>query len=545
MALPNINSVQQAGVDPVEIQSRRNDEQKMMEILDNIQTRLSNITNMRSNIQTATFDAFGNNFISRTMSQVMDSTIDTLHELIVGKKEDKDPVLDNAKEQTRLLNHLVSITVDSHKTLEQIDDSIINVRRDIKNIFDKGSAKDTGHDSTTPETPMTPSSGIPEIEPFPSIVPPDIFVNRTNIPALENNPSPVFGMQPPEERVIIGQPIDKPPPPVHMSEPADAEARKSVKPLHEAHEQHVEKLLTDIVHVMTRTNQSIDDLLRVVPISTQESELENTPQKPSTLSSRVDTSSVEDAHPPGSNKFDWSRLITGWFDMDANIRGVNNIIKGLGSALSKISTALSTSLTTILPSVGTALAASAPMAAMYGVTKWAENASITDENDDLTATGTILDKAQTALGNPSLKPQTSIISSADRIAQEADTGFFDIFGTKKNAYKKRYQEKIDLQQSFSRDEADALKKNFDLTVPEKQIIQNANSLVIQKTNDDKVGMLDEKQKELTTYKDKPKSSENVNVNNTSVVNNQTILPGRTSTKNNDDSYNRYLNRVMT
>ena len=542
MALPNINSVQQAGVDPLSIQQQQNRDQKIAEILDNVQSRLSNITNMRSNVQTATFEAFGNNFISRTMSQVMDSAMDSFKTLIVGKKEDKDPVLDNAKEQTRLLNHLISISNDSNKTLNLIDDSVINIRRDIKNIFDKSNNASKA-DESKPISPLTPNLSTPSIEAFPPIVPPDIF-RRHSVPAIENNPSETIQFPLPPEHVIIGQPINNTPPPASVTEPFN---QTQSKPVHEQHERHVEKVLDDILHVMTKTNQSIDDLLKVVPLSTKESETEKN-QQSSTLSSRIkDLSQIEDAPPPGSNKFDWSRLITGWFDMDANIRGINNILKGIENAASKIGQILPKTLGSLIPSIGTigaGLAASAPIAAMYGVTKWAESASITDDKGELTGTGKVLDAVQTSLGGQTLKPQTSIISNADRIAQEADTGFFDVFGTKKDAYRKKYQEQIDRQQSFNKDEADALKKYFDLTVPQKLINQNSD-VNIEKQNIDRVKQLDDKSKELTKSAQANSTKDSVKVNNTSVVNNQTILPTRTSTKNTDDSYNRYMTRAMS
>ena len=546
MALPNINSVRQAGVDPLEIRKQQDRDQKIAEILDNVQSRLSNITNMRSNVQTATFEAFGNNFISRTMSQTMDSAMDSFSRLLIGKKEEKDPALDNAKEQTRLLGVLLSVANDSNSTMNQLDDSVINIRRDLKSFFLKSSdsnkgLSDANGSGTSPNTPIAPSSGVPMIEPFPEIVPPPI---KTRPLELENNPSPTLQMPLSPERVIIGQPVENTPPPASVKEPGS----QSGKPVHEMHEPHIEKVLDDMLNVMTHTNENIERLLAIVPISNQESDLEKQRRNEPDLKSKVqDKQSVEDAPPPGSNKFDWSRLITGWFDMDANIRGINNIIKMITGTLGKIASILPKTLGSLIPTlstIGTIAAAAAPLAIMYGVTQWAENASITDEKGELTTTGKVLDAAQQAVGNKSIKPQTEVMSKIGQIEENADTGFLGLFSGPKEYHKKRYQELIDRQQTFSKEESDALKKHFDLTVPEKQVTQSAAIVEISKNTSDKTKLLDDKQKQLNESKESEKSREKVSVNNTSVVNNQTIMPTRTSTKNMDDSYNRYISRAL-
>jgi hypothetical protein len=105
MALPNTTMApQQSGVDPLTVQKQQNQNQKIAEILAGIESRLNNVTNMRSNVQMSAFNAFGNNFVTRGMTQLTDSLLGSFESLFKSpEKEMSDPVVEQLKKQYALL----------------------------------------------------------------------------------------------------------------------------------------------------------------------------------------------------------------------------------------------------------------------------------------------------------------------------------------------------------------------------------------------------------------------------------------------------------
>jgi hypothetical protein len=140
--------------------------------------------------------------------------------------------------------------------------------------------------------------------------------------------------------------------------------------------------------------------------------------------------------------------------------------------LSKVSS-IGAGISSIVGILGTVALAVAPLAVMYGVTKWAETASIRDKKGNMTGTGKVLNSAQKALGGQGLKPQQDM-SRVERL--NADTTFAstlgissDLFGTKKKALIKKYQWQFESGATFSPEEAAVLKKNLGLEVPPQNI----------------------------------------------------------------------------
>lgn len=117
MALPAVNN-QSGGVAPnttamgntglgmgaagianyTNLQQQNTQQQKIKEILSNIEARLSNITNLRTQAQSSLYDTFGNNFITRGAVNLSDSIVETIQTLFAEEEEKKeDPLVQSIK----------------------------------------------------------------------------------------------------------------------------------------------------------------------------------------------------------------------------------------------------------------------------------------------------------------------------------------------------------------------------------------------------------------------------------------------------------------
>lgn len=112
--------------------------------------------------------------------------------------------------------------------------------------------------------------------------------------------------------------------------------------------------------------------------------------------------------------------------------------------------------------------ASIPLLAMKGTTEWAEKASIKNGDDELTTTGKVLDIAQESVGGQGLKP-ISEMSDIEQLEYDTSTGWWDVFGDKKQQKKKYYEGLIDRGQKFTIEEAKIIERNLDLIIPESSI----------------------------------------------------------------------------
>ena len=562
MALPNVTTgLTQAGVNPVDVQQKKDRDQKIAEILDNISARLGNINNVRSNTQSAVFEAFGNNFISRSISQTMDQVVDSFKSLIIGKKDQVDPQLDLAKQQLKILTETNQKIVKIDETIRIINDTLIGSRHDARAHLDFDKAAFSTNNllleqirallegpetpppaaSTTIDTPgpIQPAGGDAVNDSrFISFSEPNFvdfgYTQRETVAAVNE---PMFSPRPdPDDRVWFD--INHPPSRnddtiTRVDESANDQSAKPTGPVVNESDT-VETTLNNILDVLTNISSDVDIISSSEPITTQESEMESNRV---TLASRVtDRDMVDDALPPGSNKFDWSRLITGWTDMDANLRGLANI----AGEVTLLFSSLVPQLARLLPLVS-GLVAILPVSLMayaaYEATDWAENASILDPEGNLTNTGAVLELAHNAVGS-TVKPETGI-TEAERIAVFAESRQHDV-------YKQRYSNAVWAGEKFKEETAESLKKHFNITVPEKQIIRSVES--VEKVNADKAEELERKKKEVRDHNNSTNrvdsSSGAVNVSNQTIMNNQTIMATRPIVQNPDDSYNRYLTSVM-
>lgn len=108
---PNSAALQQMGASVNDVRKMQDQNQAIMKLLDTVSTRLGNVTNLRTNIQSGIFEAFGNNFISRGMTQITEGLSDAFDKLIHGEEEQKeDPVVAELKKQNATTTAILEST---------------------------------------------------------------------------------------------------------------------------------------------------------------------------------------------------------------------------------------------------------------------------------------------------------------------------------------------------------------------------------------------------------------------------------------------------
>lgn len=93
-----------------DVRMLRDQNQKIAQTLNEIRASIGNITNIRTNIQSGIYGAFGNNFLSRAMSQISDSLFDGIEKLFgfdqdQEEKETKTTML--LREQKKVLSEIL------------------------------------------------------------------------------------------------------------------------------------------------------------------------------------------------------------------------------------------------------------------------------------------------------------------------------------------------------------------------------------------------------------------------------------------------------
>jgi hypothetical protein len=113
-----------------EVRMQRDQNQKIAEILTDIRNNISNVTNVRTNIQSAVFGSLGNNVISRTISQLSDSLFDSIDKLFsIGKEKKDDPTTELLKEQKKVLSDILDAvkTSSSNPPVAQTDPRVLDM----------------------------------------------------------------------------------------------------------------------------------------------------------------------------------------------------------------------------------------------------------------------------------------------------------------------------------------------------------------------------------------------------------------------------------
>lgn len=544
MALPNVSGVQQAGVNPQSVQKQNDNSQAVANALREVQSRLDNIMNVRGNIQAGVFGAFGNNFLSRGMIGITDAIADSIGALFGEKEEEReDPVSKALKEQTAVLREVATNVSTGSKLSERVTDEITLLRRDIKHSQELQHADTLDQDKIL-EQILETLSGTSRVSPVDQDLSDEAFtrvVDSLQGLSDQNNDAKAF------EKVVddLKSVADK----QTSAEALDVESRDidtDQKELNQAEKQST--LLGKIFASLTSISKNLDKLVKSQPMSTRESELEAMRVKRDQLEQRTGVEDIKTVDDGGKRGFDWTRLFTGLLDFDANLRGLKNIFGSLGKIIQPIISAFSGLLKYIVPlgramlSIAGPLAiAAAPLAAMFGVKQWAENASIFDEKGEMTTTGKVLDTAQKVLGNEQgLKP-LSEMTSVQRIESEGDTGFLGLRTSARDAHKKKYLEKIQLGAKFTAEEAEALKRVFDIDVPLANIskVLDSGLAQIEVTQEDirKAERLKEAQRSAG-------SGAAPVIQDNRVTQNQTIMPTRTVVENPEPAYRRYVNNIL-
>lgn len=115
---PNTAALQQMGANTGQIRKLQDQNQAISKVLDNISARLGNVTNIRTNVQSATFEAFGNNFLTRGMTQMTSAITDSLSSLFEKEKEpEEDPVIKAIKEQTEVSKEILNKSLTNNKQI--------------------------------------------------------------------------------------------------------------------------------------------------------------------------------------------------------------------------------------------------------------------------------------------------------------------------------------------------------------------------------------------------------------------------------------------
>lgn len=145
-------------------------------------------------------------------------------------------------------------------------------------------------------------------------------------------------------------------------------------------------------------------------------------------------------------------------DMDSAMKTLKESVVGFGKNLVGMIRTVALRLVAPLAFVGLAMQ----------IVEAIKNSSIFGEDGEMTITGKVLDSAQKLFGQDSgLKPKAEM-TTAQKIANDADTGWFDITGSKKNAQRLKWQGVVARGGEFSAEEASALLEHFGILVPPDQ-----------------------------------------------------------------------------
>ena len=533
MALPRM-AAQQAGVDPLSVQQLQDQNQKISEILSKIEMRLSNVTNVRSNMQMATYDAFGNNFLSRGLIQITDSITDSIESLFrKPEKEKKDPIVEQLEQHTVLLH---AIAEKSSGASVNLQDDIIHLRLDMKHIHEldhedskkqieiltdiKRALLDRPMEADTPDKKASRKRRIKKLS--------SVYQSKDSDDGIDV----VFE----EEAVKVEQ---------KQPEPPRTEPKKATT------------LLQRILEVLTKTSKDIEKSVNPHKISTQEE----------TLESMQDASKVSDVEPgQRAPKGDRDSLLDRLFDKDLNILGFRRILRSLTGLFTKV-LGLASPLLRVIPAAITAfgmvvsLIKKIPFGKLISSVASAAKSLLGIGNKgvdmpDGDGKPSAKTKPQPKGGGPSKLAKlgrglaAAGIMTAGVMGVDAALGAAGVGGNEinevqddKNWERASTWEKV--QSSVPR----AI-EHVGSFVGLDNIVNQARSERIKnetKYLDDKTAAIEQAQKDADKAKrlKEPANSKAPAVNfNASTTNNQTIIPMRPVVKNQDDSYNRYLNSVL-
>lgn len=519
MPLPNTAGTQFSGVDPNSVQKKNDLEQSINNTLREIQLKMDNIMNVRGNIQAGVYGAFGNNFLSRGMMEISDSISDAISGLFTEpEKEKEDPVVKTLREQTTLLGSKID---KSTKANVDVEDQIILLRQDIKKTHELDRADIIEQDQIL-ETILTALTG-------------------TQAQTQPTNQQKEFEFDFESDEQPKPEPMDRGPTIIDAQEPPD-------KP--ETRENHIPTLLKRILQTLFNTNKSLDALLKAQPMSTRESEIEALTSKNSALDKSRSVEDIKTVDEGGKRGFDWSRLLTGLTDFDANMRGMKNVVDfvmgGLKSAFTGLLTVLSPlgaglmKLASIIGSTISSIATTA-MPAIAGIAKTALKFAAPAAVMGLTVAG--IDAAAGAMG----VGENAIDTAQDDANWEKMSTLEKIQSGVARGIEKTGE--ILFMDNITNEARANRIKSETLYLEKKQTEAASKSVEIGKVQSEGLTTIEATQKDIANanrLKEHAVAGSKVApvVQDNRVTNNQTIMPTRTVVENQESGYRRYMQNIL-
>lgn len=568
MALPNTSGVQNAGVNPTDVQQKNDVSQAMNNFFREFSARMDNILNVRGNVQAGVFNAFGNNVLTRGGTQLSDLMFDTIKGLFADKEEEKeDPVTKALKEQLQVLNK-ISDTLENKNVaaipVTDITDLLTVISGTMTNI-----SQEFVKLNTTTESLLLTTNQIAE----PSTTCCDRIVDQLStqnislekiFTVLTNNTIAVPSKQDAKIDSVLptNQPMEQQSAPVESAPKyslVDRLRREDTSDIEEKPKQEETKQITileKILDVLFRSDKKLEKLVKDSPLSTREADVDSARVKSTIAGKSLAEGNTQEKSLLESLGIIGS-VISGIKDFGIIIGSValslTSIPKKIAASFSSVFTLIRSQVPTIFTAIkglftkgfmgilGSLAIALAPLLAMLGVKTWAENASINEDTGELSTTGNVLDKTQKALGNENgLKPMSEM-TGAEKIAENANTGLFGLNSSKKEANKKRYLNSLQQGAQYSQDEANALSKHFDITVPQNQI-KKVQSDVTSGLSTIEKGQSDLKAAQQA--KAAPIQQSRPIVQSTNTTNNQTIMPTRSYATNTEPGLRRYMDNML-
>ena len=361
MALPNVSAPgnvgasnvpnaplgpQQVFQNPNAFTRQNSQTQKIEEILTNISARLGNITNIRTQSQSAVYDAFGNNFLTRGATQITDSIADSIESVFAKKEAPKeDPIAKALKEQSKVLEQL-SLAINNKSSGSSNFDELIELT---KNAEETRQQVVTRLEKISVENHDFYNANITLLEDQKKVADKHLellksLANRStrrrkkigddSEPSVSPEPAHIIDFETPDEDLLamktetVTTPVEE-----------KKEEQREIKQV---------TLLEKIASAMIDTSKLLKQFVSASPLSNQETELEKYRNK-DTITDVVDGQKAPKPNP-------WKRALDGATDIDANAMGfmkmVGAVILGMTSVIKFFTSGPMKALLAILGALG-------------------------------------------------------------------------------------------------------------------------------------------------------------------------------------------------
>lgn len=539
---------QQVFQNPNSLVKQNSQTQKIEEILTNISSRLGNITNIRTQAQSAVYDAFGNNFLTRGATQITDSIADSIESVFAKKEQHKeDPIAKALKEQSKVLEKLstaIGTKSESNQNFDELIELTKNAeetRQQVVTRLEKISVEN--HDFyNTNITLLEEQKKVADqhLELLKSLSNKSsrrrkkITDDTESTQASPVNDAQIIDFETPDEDLVamkqetVTSPVEE-----------KKEEQREVKQV---------TLLEKIAASMIDTTKLLKQFVSSAPLSTQESDLESYRDK------NVVTDVVDGQKAPKPNK--WKRILDGATDVDANamgfmkmvgavVLGLTTVIKFFTSGPMKALLAVLTAFGSILPGLGGGPKLPVP------VPSGTPPAPVPSSPKPQTPPVPSKPGKAAKIGRAMSKGVLPVIIAALAMAGiDEGLGALGVGDNQVNS----------VQDASNWDRMSALQKaesgivrgieHVGDFVGLDNVANEARVARIEKETsylDEQMRQISETQRDIEQENRRFLNRANAAAQETSkntVINNSTYVPVRTPVKNTDDSFNRYLNSVL-